>query len=54
MNEKSQGLSVPMGRGGRADEIASAITWLATPGASYITGQTIIVDGGNSIKEERA
>jgi len=52
-SEKSQGLSVPMGRGGRADEIASAITWLSTPGASYITGQTIIVDGGNSIKEER-
>ena len=53
-SEKSQGLSVPMGRGGRTDEIASAITWLSTPGASYITGQTIIVDGGNSIKEERA
>ena len=54
VNEKSQGLSVPMGRGGSADEIASAIAWLSTPGASYITGQTIIVDGGNSIKEERA
>jgi len=54
VNEKSQGLSVPMGRGGRADEIASAIAWLSTPGASYITGQTIIIDGGNSIKEERA
>ena len=53
-SEKSQGLSVPMGRGGRADEIASAIAWLSTLGASYITGQTIIVDGGNSIKEERA
>lgn len=53
-SEKSQGLSVPMGRGGSADEIASAIAWLSTPGASYITGQTIIVDGGNSIKEERA
>ena len=53
-SEKSQGLSVPMGRGGRSDEIASAIAWLSTPGASYITGQTIIVDGGNSIKEERA
>ena len=53
-SEKSQGLSVPMGRGGRTDEIASAITWLSTPGASYVTGQTIIVDGGNSIKEERA
>ena len=53
-SEKSQGLSVPMGRGGRADEIASAIAWLSTLGASYITGQMIIVDGGNSIKEERA
>jgi len=53
-SEKSQGLSVPMGRGGRADEIASAIAWLSTLGASYITGQTIVVDGGNSIKEERA
>jgi len=53
-SEKSQGLSVPMGRGGRADEIASAIAWLSTLGASYITGQTIIIDGGNSIKEERA
>jgi 3-oxoacyl-[acyl-carrier protein] reductase len=53
-SEKTQGLSVPMGRGGSPDEIASAITWLATPGASYITGQAIVVDGGNSIKEERA
>ncbi len=53
-SEKSQGLSVPMGRGGRADEIASAIAWLSTLGASYITGQMIIVDGGNSITEERA
>ncbi|MGA1334382.1 MAG: SDR family oxidoreductase, partial [Candidatus Nanopelagicaceae bacterium] len=41
-------------KGGSPVEIASAITWLATPGASYITGQAIIVDGGNSIKEERA
>ena len=53
-SEKTQGLSVPMGRGGSPDEIASAITWLATPGASYITGQAIVIDGGNSIKEERA
>jgi NAD(P)-dependent dehydrogenase (short-subunit alcohol dehydrogenase family) len=27
---------------------------LASPSASYITGQTIVVDGGNSIAEERA
>jgi 3-oxoacyl-[acyl-carrier protein] reductase len=52
-NEKSQGKSVPMGRGGRAEEIAAAVAWLASVEASYITGQSIIIDGGNSIMEER-
>jgi 3-oxoacyl-[acyl-carrier protein] reductase len=51
--EKKQGLSVPMGRGGTADEIAALVSWLATTEASYITGQAIVVDGGNSIQEER-
>lgn len=51
--EAAQGLSVPMGRSGTAREVASAIAWLANPHASYITGQVIVVDGGNSIAEER-
>jgi 3-oxoacyl-[acyl-carrier protein] reductase len=51
--EKKQGLSVPMGRGGTPDEIAALVAWLATSEASYITGQAIVVDGGNSIQEER-
>ncbi len=53
-HEARQGLGVPMGRSGSPDDIASAVAWLASPGAGYITGQCIVVDGGNSISEERA
>jgi 3-oxoacyl-[acyl-carrier protein] reductase len=52
-DEAKQGLNVPLGRSGTAAEIASAIYWLASESASYITGQTIVIDGGNSIAEER-
>ena len=52
-SEKLNGNSVPIGRGGRPDEVAALIAWLATPEASYITGQAIVIDGGNSIMEER-
>lgn len=42
-----------MGRSGTSDEVAAAIAWLCTPGAAYTTGQCLVVDGGNSIAEER-
>ncbi len=37
---------VPLGRYGTTDEIAAAVTWLASDGAAYITGAVIPVDGG--------
>ena len=53
-HEREQGRRTPMRRSATADEVASAIAWLCTPGAAYTTGQCIVVDGGNSISEERA
>jgi citronellol/citronellal dehydrogenase len=38
--------SVPLGRLGRPEEVASTIAFLASPGGAYITGTTIVVDGG--------
>jgi citronellol/citronellal dehydrogenase len=38
--------SVPLGRLGRPEEVAALIAFLATPGGAYVTGTTIVVDGG--------
>lgn len=45
-SEQRFGLTVPMGRAGHVDEMAGAAVFLASEMASYITGQTIHVDGG--------
>ncbi len=52
-HEKAQGLKVPLGRNGKPFEIAGLVAWLASESAGYLTGQSIIVDGGNSLMEER-
>ena len=41
--------SIPLARIGEPDEIAAAVEFLVGPGASYITGQTLVVDGGLSL-----
>ncbi|MFD6756336.1 MULTISPECIES: SDR family NAD(P)-dependent oxidoreductase [Micromonospora] len=51
MAEIKQGLGTPVGRPGTPDEVAAAITFLCSPAASYITGQMLVVDGGNSVRE---
>jgi len=49
--EITAGASTPVGRPGRAAEVAAAVAFLACEEASYITGQTLVVDGGNIIQE---
>jgi 3-oxoacyl-[acyl-carrier protein] reductase len=49
--ELKQGFATPIGRPGTPEEVASAISFLTSPAASYITGQMLVVDGGNSVAE---
>lgn len=42
--------SVPLQRMGRAEEVAAACVFLASPAASYITGACVVVDGGQDAK----
>jgi NAD(P)-dependent dehydrogenase (short-subunit alcohol dehydrogenase family) len=37
---------IPLGRIGTIDEVVAAVTFLASPGASLITGASLLVDGG--------
>ena len=52
-HEMSQAQTTPVGRAGTPEEVATAITTLCLPGAAYTTGQLLVIDGGNSIAEER-
>lgn len=46
---EARGKTIPLGRFGKAEELANVVLFLASPAASYIVGQCIVVDGGMSL-----
>jgi 3-oxoacyl-[acyl-carrier protein] reductase len=52
-SEVVAGRHTPIGRSGTPEEVAEVIAFLASDRASYVTGTTIVVDGGNTIQETK-
>jgi len=50
-DEAAAGVHTPLGRSGTPEEIGEVVAFLASERASYVTGATIAVDGGNIIQE---
>ncbi|MFM8970592.1 MAG: SDR family NAD(P)-dependent oxidoreductase [Actinomycetota bacterium] len=51
--EAKAGAASPFGRSGTPDEVAAVIEFLCRTDASYVTGQMIVVDGGDALPEDR-
>jgi 3-oxoacyl-[acyl-carrier protein] reductase len=53
-SELRSGQFTPIGRPGTPEEVAAAVAFLTTPAASYITGHTLVVDGGNTVQDDHS